>query len=155
MADVVYLDICCAKRPFDDASQPRVRREAEAVADLLDAAGEGRVRLVRSPAHTLENEANPREDRRLATRLWLTAAAVAVQTGPETAERARALAVFGFSALDALHLAFAEQAEARWFATTDDQLLRRARKHGEQLRVQVVVPDEVSLEVSGEAGEST
>ena len=30
MGEILYLDICCLKRPFDDATQERVRREAEA-----------------------------------------------------------------------------------------------------------------------------
>jgi hypothetical protein len=109
--DLVYLDVCCLKRPFDDASQPRVRREAEAVAGILDAVSEGRLRLVRSPAHDLENERNPREDRRLATRLWLRAAVVQTVSSPAAAKRARELASLGFSPLDALHLAFAGQAK--------------------------------------------
>ena len=63
MSEIVYLDICCFKRPFDDAALERVRREAEAVAAVLEAAENGRLRIVRSPAHDLENEQNPREDR--------------------------------------------------------------------------------------------
>ena len=89
MSDIVYLDICCFKRPFDDAVMERVRREAEAVAAVLDAAEAGRVRIVRSPAHDLENERNPREDRRLATYLWLEAA-LRVSASREVAERALA-----------------------------------------------------------------
>jgi hypothetical protein len=27
----IYLDVCCLKRPFDDASEPRVAIEAAAV----------------------------------------------------------------------------------------------------------------------------
>jgi hypothetical protein len=68
---IVYLDICCFKRPFDNTGAERVRREAEAVATVLDAAERGRVQLVRSPAHDIENDQNPREDRRFATLLWL------------------------------------------------------------------------------------
>lgn len=51
---------------------------------------------------------------------------------------------------DALHLAFAEQSAARWFATTDDRLLARAREHREQLRVDVLGPDELPLPLEGE-----
>ena len=65
---MVYLDLCCFKRPFDDASVDRIRREAEAVAAILDMAQAGTFRLVRSPAHDFENERNPREDRRVASK---------------------------------------------------------------------------------------
>ena len=37
----MYLDVCCFKRPFDDAAAERVRREAEAVATVLDATKHG------------------------------------------------------------------------------------------------------------------
>ena len=47
-----------------------------------------------------------------------------VDVAPATEERARLLAGLGFGALDALHLASAEQAEARWFVTTDDRLIK-------------------------------
>lgn len=99
---------------------------------------------------TAENERNPREDRRLATRLWLAAAVLRVPPSHEAADRARELAALGFSPLDALHLAFAEQAQAKWFATTDDGLLKRARVHRERVHVLVVGPDEVPLAVQGE-----
>ena len=78
VGEILYLDVCCFKRPFDDAAAERVRREAEAVAVILDAARAGAIELVRSPAHDFENERNPREDRRLATRLWLDAATASV-----------------------------------------------------------------------------
>jgi len=145
VGDIVYLDVCCFKRPFDDATQERVRREAEAVATVLAAAERGAVRLVRSPAHDAENDRNPREDRRLATRLWLDAATVTVSARGEVLQRARTLASLGFAALDALHLACAEEAEARWFATTDDGVLTRARVHAAQLRVDVLTPDRIPL----------
>jgi predicted nucleic acid-binding protein len=150
VSDIVYLDICCFKRPFDDATLERVRREAEAVAAVLDAVSAGRLLLVRSPAHDMENERNPREDRRLATLLWLGAATLRVPPSAEAAARAGALAVLGFAPIDALHLAFAEQATAKWFLTTDDRLLKRARTLPEHLRVHVLRPDELSLRPEGD-----
>jgi predicted nucleic acid-binding protein len=146
----VYLDVCCFKRPFDDATQERVRREAEAVAAMLDAAGGGRIQLVRSPAHDFENDRNPREDRRLATRLWLRAASIHTRAGDEVSERARTLAALGFGPLDALHLAFAEQSKAKWFVTTDDRLLKRAETYQDRLRVQVLKPDRFPLPIEGD-----
>jgi hypothetical protein len=149
VGEIVYLDVCCFKRPFDDAAVERVRREAESVAAILDAARAGAFALVRSPAHDFENERNPREDRRLATRLWLDAATASVTATAASAARARELAALGFGPLDALHLAFAEQSAARWFVTTDDRLLKRAATERERLHVEVLRPDQVPLETSG------
>jgi predicted nucleic acid-binding protein len=150
MSEWVYLDICCFKRPFDDASVERVRREAEAVASILAAAEVGLVKLVRSPAHDFENDKNPREDRRLATLLWLEGADMRAPASRAAFDRARELEALGFAPLDALHLAFSEKSEARWFVTTDDRLLNRARKHREQLRTEVLSPDQLAQQLEGE-----
>ena len=150
VSDIVYLDICCFKRPFDDATEERVRWEAEAVAMILDHGTRGTVRLVRSPAHDFENERNPREDRRLATSLWLEMAVVQMSASAGAAERAREIAALGFSPLDALHLAFAEQSEAKWFVTPDDRLLKHARTHHERLSVHVLEPDQLPLPAEGD-----
>jgi predicted nucleic acid-binding protein len=150
VCEIAYLDICCFKRPFDDATIERIRREAEAVAAIVDMARAGALRLVRSPAHDFENERNPREDRRLATRLWLETATVSVAASQAASDRARALAALGFGPLDALHLAFAEASAARWFVTADDRLLRAAMRHREQLRVEVVMPEQVPLQARGD-----
>ena len=66
-----------------------------------------------------------------------------VPPSEDAAARARELAALGFSPLDALHLAFAEQSQAQWFATTDDRLLKRARVHEDRMRVHVLAPDDV------------
>lgn len=147
MRPIVYLDICCFRRAFDDASQDRIRKEAEAVAAILDAVTAGILGLVRSPAHDFENERNPREDRRLATRLWLNAATTSAAASAAAAARARELSAAGFAPLDALHLAFAELAEARWFVTTDDGLLKRAAAVA--FHLEVVLPDQVPVHGQG------
>jgi len=43
-----------------------------------------------------------------------------------------------------LHLAFAERAEARWFVTCDDELLKLAGRLGDALRTLVVAPPELA-----------
>ena len=48
------------------------------MAAIIERAEHGELRLVRSPAHSIENDRNPREDRRLAAALWLDRAAVTV-----------------------------------------------------------------------------
>jgi hypothetical protein len=145
----VCLDVCCFKRPFDDATLDRVRKEAETVAAILDAVKAGTFELVRSPAHDFENECNPREDRRLATRLGLDAATTSIGASAATAARARELSAIGFGPLDPLHLAFAEHAAARWFVTTDDRLLKRAATERDRVRLEVLRPDHVPFHGRG------
>jgi predicted nucleic acid-binding protein len=96
--------------------------------------------LVRSPAHWLENEANPREDRRLAAATWLNGASVRVEMTTEVEARARELAALDFRVLDALHVAFAELAGVRWFVTCDDRLLKAGSRHRDALRVAFANP---------------
>ena len=143
---IVYLDICALKRPFDDARSDRIRREADAVARIFEEAENGKIQLVVSPAHRFENDRNPREDRRLATALWLQKAGRSIDLTPAIDERARLLSSVGFGPLDALHLAFAESAKARWFVTTDDRLIRKAAEQRERMQIEVVPPDQLPVD---------
>jgi hypothetical protein len=142
----LYLDLCCLKRPFDDQRQERIRREAAAIAAIIERAENGALELVRSPALLLENDQNLREDRRLAAALWIDGSAVDVLLSESVEARARALAELGFRAMDALHLAFAEAAGARWLVTCDDGLLALGRQHAVDLQLAVVGPMDVPLE---------
>ena len=138
--DRIYLDMCSLKRPFDDQQQLRVREEATAVAAIINRAEAGEIALVRSPAHLVENDANPREDRRVAAALWIDGAAVEVSLDSGVETRAQRLAALAFSPLDALHLALAERAGSRWFVTCDDKILKLAANLGDALEVRVVSP---------------
>jgi predicted nucleic acid-binding protein len=149
VSNIVYLDLCCLKRSFDDGTVERVRREAEAVAAIMAMAESREVELVHSSVHDLENDRNPREERRLTVRLWLQAATISVETSPAITARGTELSALGFGTLDALHLAFAEAAAARWFVTTDDRLVKLGLRHRENLIVEVVGPDQIRHEIEG------
>ncbi len=97
----------------------------------------------------LENERNPREDRRLAAALWLEGAAVAVALSESVATRARVLESLGSGAFDALHAAFAEEAGAGWLATTDDRLVALGRKRRDDLAVTIVNPVRLLEDLTG------
>jgi predicted nucleic acid-binding protein len=139
----IYLDMCCLKRPFDEQSQDRIRREALAVAAILERAERGVDELVRSPALRLENNLNPREDRRLAAALWLNGAAVESTLTPDATGRARSLVALGFAPLDALHIALAESASAQCLATCDDRLIALGKRHASDLRVTIANPCDI------------
>lgn len=149
MPVIVYLDMCCLKRAFDDQRSPRIQMETAAVASLMEAAAKDRIRLVRSPAHEFENARNPRDDRRLAAALWLATADQPVALESAVEERARTLAAAGFAPLDALHAALAEAAGARWLVTTDDRLVRLGQRPGLDLRTEIANPTLVVQALAG------
>lgn len=124
------------RRPARCASPQRSRGRGR----LVRASERGAIRLVRSSAHRIENDANPREDRRLAAALWLDQFAIEIALTGAVEARARALGALGFTPLDALHLAFAEAAGARFFVTCDDRIAGLAARHRAELLTQVLSP---------------
>lgn len=127
---LVYLDVCALCRPFDDPAQIRVRAEAEAVQLILSHVRAGDLTLVVSPVHAVEIDAIADATERVHL------SALLQHSGVEPAfdllrvrQRAEDLVAQGFGPADAVHVAFAEAAEAD-FVTCDDRLLRQCRRVG-------------------------
>lgn len=125
----IYLDACCLNRPFDDQTQDRIRLEAEAVERILARCESGEWTWVSSEVVLLETSRNPDPDRRQRVLSLAKSSPNIVGLNPDSIERARALEKLGFRSLDAIHLAVAESARCGLFLTTDDQLIRTARRH--------------------------
>jgi predicted nucleic acid-binding protein len=127
-------------RPFDDQGQDRIRLESEAVLMILAKIEQGLHELVSSDALDLENSLNPDEERRR----WISGAmdmAVMHVTAQEPErDRAKALHVLGLGAYDSLHIACAESSGADILLTTDDRLLKAAKRHAGKLLVDVLNP---------------
>ena len=136
----LYLDACCLNRLTDDQSQSRIRNEAEAVEAILRMVREGKASWVSSTALEIEISRNPDTDRRHDVAALLALANEVVVPRSGSAERARFLQKLGFDAFDALHLACAEQGQAGVFLTTDDDLIRRAGRCSNELRIRVENP---------------
>lgn len=143
---LIYLDMCCLKRPFDDQSQPRIRLEAEAVLGLL-AAESGEVRFVRSPALLLENSRNPIKTRAARVERWLLAGALAAADPKTLEKRTGELMTLGFRSFDALHVASAECAGTEAMGSCDDKLLAAASRNRDKIKVRVVGVVELAREV--------
>jgi predicted nucleic acid-binding protein len=124
----IYLDSCSLQRPFDDQTQLRIRVETEAVVAILAAAQVGDVVLVNSEALEYESNRIPDEQRRTEVKAVLALA----QEHLDVSDKAEALALVleghGISPMDAVHLALASTAKVDFFATCDDNLLRKARE---------------------------
>ncbi len=136
----VYLDACCLSRLTDDQSQARVRAEAEAVERIMRMMREGRADWVSSTVLNIEISRNPDSDRRREAEALLSFASEVFVPEMADSNRAQQIEELGFTAFDALHLASAEGAGADVFLTTDDVLLRRARRHIEALHIRVENP---------------
>ena len=124
----VYLDTCSLQRPLDDKSQLRIRLEAEAILSVLDLVKDGQLELVSSDALIFEIGHNPhltRQDFALET---IAGASNYIQLSETVERRAVELNQTGIETLDSLHLASAEAAEADFFCTCDDPLLKKARR---------------------------
>jgi hypothetical protein len=132
---LLYLDLNCFNRPFDDQSQDRIAHETAAVFAILQRIIDGVDQLIWSAILTFENAQHPLMDRRTEIAQWAHRAVVNVAVTQQVATRARALTAAGFRPLDAAHLACAEAVAGDRFLTCDGQVIRRARRVQVGLRV--------------------
>ena len=131
---LIYLDICCFNRPFDDQSDLIVRLQTEAKLYVQEMIRGGSLSLIWSSVMELENAANPDMNRKLAVGEWKKIGFVDVPVSRRVEGIADTLALIGVKPMDALHVACAIEAEAEYFLTTDKALLRKMAKH-DHLRV--------------------
>ena len=136
----IYLDACCLNRLTDDQSQTRVHDEAEAVEGILRLVQEGRATWVSSRVLEIEISRNPDLERRRDVLALLAFANEVVVPQSNDAVRAASIERLGFREFDALHLACAEHGVVDVFLTTDDGVLRLARRNAKALRIRVENP---------------
>lgn len=143
---LLYLDSCCYNRPFDDLSQISVRLEAEAVEWILEESRSGRFIIVTSDYLSLELIRNPEPAKRTDTLAMTSYTGLHVALSPTLARRAEEIEALGIAGFDALHITAAEAAGCDYLVTTDDGLLKKSKRHSNQLKVSVLNPiDIVSL----------
>lgn len=136
----IYFDVCCLNRPSDDQKQQRVRLESEAIL-LIMARFESNQWQWFSSEVVLDEILQTRNDDRKRRLLNLNEKATKLLiVTDEDFKRGQNLAALGFGDMDALHLACAESGNVDVFLTTDDKLLRTAKRLAEQLNVLVDNP---------------
>jgi len=141
----IYLDVCCLCRPFDARTHPRIHLEMEAIVAILDRCRSG-WDLVSSDVISYEILQIRDQRRLLNIRKILALAKETVEWDDWLEGRAAELAVAGIDAMDALHIACAEQAGAL-FLTTDDAIIKTIKTTGINISVRVCNPVEWYLEV--------
>ncbi len=138
----IYLDTCCLSRPFNDQISIRIRRETKAVEMILKNFSTGDWSWIVSGALTFEVDNNQDMSQRNEMKYQMADAYINVSISEIERARGRELEKLGFKQLDALHLACAERGNADVFLTTDDRLLRSAKRLSSKLDVQVENPYE-------------
>ena len=137
---IIYLDVSCLNRPFDDLEQARVRLEAKAVEILIEQIDAGRHRQISSEMVVLEISAMPDARKRERVQALLPIRVDIMGLTPAIFGRAAALEGLGFKSADAVHVAAAEAGEADVLVTCDDRLLRLGLRLQDQLRVRIANP---------------
>ena len=136
----IYFDTCCLNRLFDIQTQPRIRREAETINQILNHIRAGDWRWLSSSILVVEVERAPDPGQRSEIMDWLTIAHQTVTVGSPEILRGKHLETLGFKEWDALHIACAASGDADVFLTTDDRLLGRAKRNSSQLHIRVENP---------------
>ncbi|MTW21265.1 PIN domain protein [Allochromatium palmeri] len=125
---LIYLDMCCFNRPYDDQSQARIRLETEAKLLIQESIHAGRCKLAWSAVLDFECSKNPFPEHRQAIFQWRRLAACCVRSTPDIIATATQLEGHGLARFDALHVASALAAQVDIFVSTDDRLLKKCRK---------------------------
>ena len=141
----IYMDCCCFNRPFDDQSDPLVHLEAEAVKIILALCEKEFFELVTSDTLKFEIEKTPDVLRVEKLKALESIARRNVKLDNIIVKRAKFFEGYGLKAVDALHLACAEQ-EAQVLLTVDRKFLKKARKI-ESLEIEIKNPIEWLTEV--------
>ena len=136
----IYFDTSCLYRPFDDQTQVRVHLEAEAVLVVLAQIENGEWTWVGSEVLTDEIEQTPDTQKLSRAKLLSGFIQENIEIGQKEEQRARELQNEGFQVFDALHIACAESANVDVFLSTDDRLLKLAKRISKRLNVRVENP---------------
>ena len=127
-------------RPFDDQSQERIRLETEAIILLLARLERKEWTWLGSQALQFEIDKTPDAEQQSRLRHVIEFVSLTLDIGEKELERASELQKLGFVGFDAVHLACAEIGTADVFLTTDDRLLKLAKRLARKLRVKVENP---------------
>ncbi len=136
----IYLDVCCLNRPFDDWSQERIRLEGDSILSIIQRVRAGEWQLISSEAIAVELGKMRNLEKKASIIKLLELATLTQQIDEGVDQRSQEIESLGFGLFDSFHLACAEAAKADIFLSTDDRLLKNARRHEHQLKVVVNNP---------------
>ena len=137
---VIYLDVCCLSRPFDDWSYDRNRLEGEAIIKILKLFNSDNYKLANSEVIEAELRKMTNLDKLKEIKQLLKIADFKIILTEEMDQRSQELEKLGFGLYDSLHIACAEYAKIDMLLTTDDRLLKKAINYRNLLKVKLENP---------------
>ncbi|MCT7982364.1 PIN domain-containing protein [Laspinema sp. A4] len=144
----IYLDACCLNRPFDDQTQTRIALETQAILAILNQCESGQWQLITSAALDAELDQTPDLEKRKNVKAILRFAKIKAIASPSIENRSIELVKLGFSSYDAIHLASAERTRADIFLSTDDRLIKKAKRNIQLIHVPIDNPVQWLLNVT-------
>jgi len=131
---LIYLDVCCLNRPFDDWRQDRIRLEGQTILDIFKRFYSGEWKLVSSEAIEAELKRMVNLEKLDRIRELLQVAENKIILTEEIDKRSQEIEKLGFGLYDSFHIACAETAKVDVLLTTDDRLLKKAIKYSHLLK---------------------
>lgn len=150
----IYLDVCCFNRPFDNQTQERIQLETEAIIQITTYCQTETWTLITSDFidREVDNISNVEQNEKI--RIILSTAKIKVVDSGQLDSRIEELKKMGFKTFDAAHIASAERAKADIFLSTDDRLVKRAKRYPENIRVKVENPLIWLKSITGETNDT-
>jgi len=137
---LIYLDVCCLNRPFDDWRQDRIRLEGQTILDIFKRFYSGEWKLVSSEAIEAELKRMVNLEKLDRIRELLQVAENKIILTKEIDQRSQEIEKLGFGLYDSFHIACAETANIDVLLTTDDRLLKKAIKYSHVLKIKLDNP---------------
>ena len=137
---LIYLDVCCLNRPFDDWGYDRNRLEGESVINIFKLFNSDQYKLISSEVIEAELSKMNNLDKLNEIKKILKIADFKIILNEQIDRRSQELEKLGFSLYDSFHLACAEFAKIDVLLTTDDRLLKKAIKYSSLLQVKLENP---------------
>ena len=136
----IYLDTCSLCRPFDDQSKLRIKIETEAVQFIFEQIKKKKVKWIASEVLEFEiNQINNLE-KRIKILSFLKFANSKIKYSDKIEEKALQIEKKGFNLLDALHISCSISSSAKYFITTDYEILKLAKRYKSDFSIQFVNP---------------
>lgn len=150
----LYLDVCCLCRPFDARNHPRINMEMEAVIAILNRC-RGDWTLISSDIISYEVLQIPDQKRLQCVMDIVIYASEIIEWDDSLEDRAGEIMDHGIDAMDALHVACVERADAI-LVTTDNSLIKKIKRSQPLcISVQVCNPVDLMLEVNNDEDEDS